>query len=204
MMKENKEQEYYRFEFEGYASFCGEIEYDWVDFCDVPGDMTIKELYDIVGDSCLHKIKLGFSNTKEIMESSQYIKPKRIATKKDERDVRDWTVVLPNGDKITKEYDNNNCKVIGDDRRELIPFFVTTKRNGEILKPIMKKIKKQNTLSEIPEHKSIVNLLDYSSEIVDQCLGVQSLDAPIGQIFNLSPKIKKDNIFKRIWNKIKW
>lgn len=206
MKKENKEQEYYRFEFKDYTTCFSEIEQSWVDFYDVPGDMTIKELHDIVGDSCLHKIKLGFNNAKEIMESKEYIKPKRIPTKKDEYgDVGDWTVVLPNGDKITKEYDDDYYKIIDDTRDEFIPFFAITKHNGEILKPVIKKTKKRNTSSKIDEHKNIKNILDYPPEIINEVLGVQSLEAPIGQIYTLKfPKIKKDNIFKRIWNKIKW
>ena len=139
------------------------------------------------------------------MESKEYIKPKRIPTKKDKRDdVGDWTVVLPNGDKITKEYDDDYYKIIDDTRDEPIPFFIITKHNGEILKPVIKKKKKRNTPSKVNEYEKMNNLLNYPPEIINEVLGVQSLEAPIGQIFTISSKIKKDNIFKRIWNKIKW
>ena len=36
MTKENKEQEYYRFEFKDYTTCFSEIEQSWVDFYDVP------------------------------------------------------------------------------------------------------------------------------------------------------------------------
>lgn len=171
MKKENREQEYYRFEFSD-----RQVDDPSQEFVNVPGDITVKELYEsgIVGYH-MAKTKLRYENTKEIMQSDKYIKP--IYTENKEAFYDSDSTLLSNGDIVTLSRDYFGERNV-----------IIEKSNGKILRNRQRKKKERNPLTDV----------------ANSMLDIQSLDKPIGQVVTLNIRLKKDNIFKRIWNKIKW
>ena len=145
-----------------------------LEFVNVPGNITVQELYE--SGIAIPYITKTKLRYENAKEMMQSDKYiKPIEIKNKEEFHNSDSTLLSNGDTITLS-------------RDWFGEYKTTikKSNGKILRSRQRKKK------------------DPLTDIVNSLIEVQPLEGSTGQVFTISPKVKKDNIFKRIWNKIKW